>query len=119
VNEPVLEELLRQVKGYQQLPINWDTYGGIPASPRAIAFVTDLLQTVAVAGGSLPTRLSPIGTGAFLEWVAGDMHLSFEAEENSVLYSLRKGDHVIEHGEDAAFDVNRATELVARVYWLT
>jgi hypothetical protein len=108
-----LDELIREAMSYQDLPVDWDTYGGLPASPQAVRFATQLLRSVDAARDPLPEHISPISTGIFLEWTTGDARLAFEVDENSVLYSLRRQDQIVERGEDTAFDVERAAALVA------
>ena len=57
---------------YRDLDENWDTYGGLGASERAVQFSVGLLEWLRVLPEISPPRVSPISTGVYLEWRAGD-----------------------------------------------
>lgn len=105
-----------QVLGYRSLPNDWDTYGGLPASDVSVEFARNLLNELRWVPELLAPYVCPISTGVFLEWRFGDARLYFEVEDDSVLFVREEGALVLEDGEDAAFDVRRAVELVHRFH---
>jgi len=107
---------LSQIETYRCLPPDWDTYGGLPASDGSVEFARNLLNELRWVPGLLAPYVCPISTGVYLEWRFSDARLYFEVEDDSVLFVREEGGVVLEDGEDAAFDVRRAVELVHRFH---
>ena len=110
--EREFHERISNVQDYASLQTNWDTYGGLPASERAIAFSTDLLGKLLRNPDVPPPHVSPISTGVYVAWVFRDMKLYFEADDESVLFVAEKSGHTIVEGEDPCFDTSQAAQLV-------
>jgi hypothetical protein len=107
---------ISRIQDYCNLPEDWDTYGGLPASPEAARFSIDLLNTLRAKPEISAPDVQPISTGVYLEWHSGETTLYFEVDEDSVLFVVRKGDDVVVCGEDPDFQVGRAIELVRRFH---
>ena len=114
--ERSFRESLSQIDTYRFLPQDWDTYGGLPASDVSVAFARNLLNELRWVPELSAPYVCPISTGVYLEWRFGEARLYFEVEDDSVLFVMEEGDLVLENGEDAAFDVPRAVELVQRFH---
>lgn len=114
--ERAFRESISRIHDYCKLLEDWDTYGGLPASPQAAGFATDLLiQVRGIPEVSAP-RVRPISTGVFLDWYSGENTLYFEVDEDSVLFVVRRGDATVECGEDPFFRVEQAIEHVRRFH---
>ena len=114
--ERSFQESISQIKTYRHLALNWDTYGGLPASEQAMRFSTRLLEELQIRAEISPPYVCPISTGVYIEWRSNDTNLYFEVDEDSVLFAAKKGERDLECGEDVLFDVNRAVELVERFH---
>jgi hypothetical protein len=114
--EQSFRESLSQIETYRILPQDWDTYGGLPASDVSLAFAGNLLNALRLVPELFAPYVCPISTGVYLEWRLGDARLYFEVEDDSVLFVMEEGDRVVEDGEDTAFDVPHAVELVRRFH---
>ena len=112
--ERTFEESISEIHGYRDLRENWDTYGGIGASDQALQFSVGLLEKLRVRPEISPPRVSPISTGVYLEWRAGDRLLYFEVDEDSLLFVMQEGGRDQEDGEDPDFGIRRAVEVVKR-----
>lgn len=61
-------DYLARLDGFAVLEGDWDSYGGLPISPAAIALARRLVECFG-AGGCLPTDVAPICDGGIqLEW---------------------------------------------------
>jgi hypothetical protein len=114
--EQSFRESLSRIETYRFLPQDWDTYGGLPASDVSVAFARNLLNELRWLPELSAPYVYPISTGVFLEWRFGQARLYFEVEDDSVLFVMEEGEFVLEDGEDGAFDVARAVELVHRFH---
>lgn len=114
--ERAFRERIREVNDYRSLPKNWDTYGGLPACDAPARFASSLLEEVRWLPEILAPYVCPISTGAYIQWQFGDAKLYFEIDEASVLFVMEESGVVVEDGEDAAFNVRRAVELVQRFH---
>ena len=114
--DEAFRQCIRQIDSYRSLPQDWDTYGGLGASDRSAAFATSLVDRLRWLPEISAPYVCPISTGVYLEWRSAHMNLYFEIDEDSVLFVMHQGDVVVEDGEDAAFDVRRAVELVQRFH---
>jgi len=112
--ERTFEESISSIHGYRDLEENWDTYGGLGASPKPVQFSLGLLEELRVRPEISPPRVSPISTGVYIEWRAGDRLLYFEVDEDSLLFVMQEGGRDREDGEDPDFGIGRAVELVKR-----
>ncbi len=116
VREHTFEKSISEIHGYRDLEKNWDTYGGLGASQQAVQFSVYLLEELRVRPEISPPRVSPISTGVYLEWRAGERLLYFEVDEDSVLFVMQEGERHREDGEDPDFDVARAVDIVKRLH---
>ncbi len=114
--ERTFEKSISEIHGYRDLEKDWDTYGGLGASEQAVQFSVGLLEELRVRPEMSPPRVSPISTGVYLEWRAGDRLLYFEVDEDSVLFVMQEGERHREDGEDPGFEVARALEIVKRLH---
>ena len=114
--ERSFRESLSQIESYRSLAPDWDTYGGLPASDVSVRFVRGLLQALQWLPEISAPYVCPISTGVYVEWRSGHVSLYFETDEDSVLFVMQQADVVVERGEDTAFDVNRAADLVKRFH---
>ena len=114
--ERAFEDSILEIQSYRDLERNWDTYGGRGASERAVQFSVGLLEEARVRPEISPPRVSPISTGVYLEWRAGDRLLYFEVDEDSLLFVMQGEGRQREDGEDPNFDVARAVEIVKRLH---
>jgi len=114
--ELAFEKSISDIRDYRDLEENWDTYGGLGVSEQAVQFSVGLLEELRVRPEISPPRVSPISTGVYIEWHAGDRLLYFEVDEDSVLFVMQEGSGRREDGEDPRFDVGRAVEIVKRLH---
>ena len=114
--ERAFEKSISEIHGYRDLEKNWDTYGGLGASEQAVQFSVGLLEELRVRPEISPPRVSPISTGVYIEWRAGDRLLYFEVDEDSLLFVMQEGGRHREDGEDRDFDVARAVDIVKRLH---
>lgn len=114
--ERAFEKSISAIYGYRDLEENWDTYGGFGASERPIQFSVRLLEKLQMQPEISPPRVSPISTGVYIEWRAGDRLLYFEVDEDSLLFVREEGGRHREDGEDPSFDVARALQIVKRLH---
>ncbi len=114
--ERTFEKSISAIYGYRDLEENWDTYGGLLASEQAIQFSVRLLKKLQMQPEISQPRVSPISTGVYIEWRAGDRLLYFEVDEDTVLFVREEGGSHREDGEDPSFDVARAIEVVKRLH---
>ncbi len=114
--ERAFEKSTAEIYGYRGLEKNWDTYGGLGASEQAVQFSVGLLQELRMQPEISAPRVSPISTGVYLEWRAGDRLLYFEVDEDSALFVMQEAGCPREDAEDPVFDVARAVEIVKRLH---
>ncbi len=114
--ERAFEKSILEIHGYRDLEENWDTYGGRGASEQPVRFSVRLLEELRLQPEISPPSVSPISTGVYIEWRAGDRLLYFEVDEDSLLFVMEEGERHREDGEDPSFDVARALEIVKRLH---
>ena len=114
--EHSLDELIAKVREYRHLPDDWDTYGGKPASERAVDYATRLLTCLHSVPDISPPSVSPISNGMYLEWELGGMHLYFEIDQASVLIVARDGKQIVHSVEDARFDIDQGIATIKKFY---
>ena len=80
----------KRLKALVRLPVDWDTYGGIPADPRVAGLAEELIQWFAVDGVPPPDVFAAGDGGVQLEWhIRGvDVPIAFSAsdEDSSIYY---------------------------------
>jgi hypothetical protein len=111
-----LDELIAKVREYRWLAVDWDTYGGKPASERAVDFAASLLTCLHSDPEISAPFVSPISNGVYLEWKLGHMHLYFEVDQTSVLIVARDGEQIVHSAEDANFDIESALESIKKFH---
>jgi len=114
--ERTFEDSISRIYGYRDLEKDWDTYGGRGASEQAVRFSVSLLEELRAWPEISPPRVSPISTGVYIEWRAGDRRLYFEVDEDSVLFVVQEGGRDRKDGEDPSFDVAQAVKLVKTLH---
>lgn len=121
-----LRPTLEQLAGFAALPPDWDSYGGVPSSPRAVSTATELLVLVAdrlahrEPSAIVPYAVAPIADGGVqIEWHGPRQEIEIEIEvgpNGRLNYLLIEG-----RGEQRRFDegsnvpLKRALDLVATV----
>ena len=79
-----------RLKDLVRLPVDWDTYGGIPADPRVAGFAEELIEWFAVDGVPPPDVFASGDGGVQLEWhirgVDVTLALSASDEQSSIYY---------------------------------
>jgi len=70
-----------------QLPVDWDTYGGVPADPRIVVIAEKLMEWFAVDGVPPPDVFASGDGGVQLEWHIGgvDATIAIPADEESTI----------------------------------
>jgi hypothetical protein len=79
----------KRLNGLASLPLDWDSYGGIPADPRAARLAEEMIEWFAVDGVPPPDVFANGDGGVQLEWhINGvDAVISFSSDdETSVTY---------------------------------
>ena len=109
---------IADVKGFRDLPLNWDTYGGLPAKEEPIGFSIKLLQRLQSQVDVSAPHVAPISSGVYVEWRDNDALLYFEVDEDSVLFVMKKHGRTVVEGEDSRFLVAPAIELAERFHAL-
>lgn len=100
-------ECIDAVRGYQDLPHDWDSYGGMAAADEPVAFAIELLQGLHWLTEIPAPTVRPISSGVYLEWRFGDSLLYFEVDDESVL-CFRRDVFCKETTEDSSFDADKA-----------
>lgn len=83
MNRESLDCLIEKIKSFQDLPYNWDTYGGKPACSESVDFCIRLLKELQRKKYPLPFAV-PISRGVFLNW-GRDFY--FEVDDDGLLVS--------------------------------
>ncbi|MCH8042638.1 MAG: hypothetical protein IID44_02865 [Planctomycetes bacterium] len=109
---------IADVKGFRDLPLNWDTYGGLPAKEEPIRFSIELLNCLQSEIDISTPHVAPISSGVYVEWRNNGAILYFEVDEESVLYVMKRHGRTVAEGEDSRFSVAPAIELVERFHTL-
>ena len=104
---------LRRIAEMAELPANWDSYGGEPPSPRAIAGACLLIEAVAETrdrsggGARAPWTSAPLPTGGLqVEWLGDQARIEVQIGPTGALGYLvsRNDDSEFDEADDAPFD---------------
>jgi len=110
---------IARIREFSRLPANWDTYGGNGGTQQPVDYSVNLLHLIRGLPEVTSPKVCPIDSGVYLEWRNGNSSLYFEVDEDSVLYVMRHGNHVVVRGEDQFYDVFQAERLVSRLFQLS
>ena len=106
--------MISDVHEYRDLPLDWDTFGGVPATCQATRFAVELLESLQ-AEPTIPSPLvRPISGGVFLKWDFGDFSVYFEVESDRVVCVVSGQEWLRMGYEDESFDVSKARDAVRR-----
>jgi len=78
-----------RLKTFVGLPLDWDTYGGLPADPRVVGLAEELIEWFAVQGVPPPDVFASGDGGVQVEWhIKGvDVTITFSAsDEQTCIY---------------------------------
>ena len=114
--ERAFGEAIAKVRSYRQLPNNWDTYGGKPASDNAVAYTVGLLRRLSAMPEVSAPDVSPVSNGVYLEWALGAGELYFEINRTSVLMVTLSDGEIVDSAEDKSFDVALAINLTKQFH---
>lgn len=106
---------ITELRGFADLPKDWDTYGGSPADMKVIDFAVRLLEVLRDGEIDAPS-VHPIGEGAYLVWKHEDAALHFGIDKESVLCFVTGAEGVRHIDEDSTFDVDRAKDAAIRFF---
>lgn len=98
---PKMEDLIRQLRAFEQLEPDWNSYGAMPVSHDAVDLAIDILTRVSVMVGIQPDFVAPIGNGGVqLEWTGATAEIAVRVHPDKTLaYLLIVGDqHIEKHG---------------------
>lgn len=119
-----LRPTIEQLAGFAALEPDWDSYGGLPSSPRAISAATELLVLVAdrftkrVPSMIVPYAVAPsAGGGVQVEWRGPGQEIEVEVGPDGRLSYLQvegEGDQR-RYGEHGDVPLQQALAAIAAV----
>jgi len=98
---------LRRITEFADLPPNWDSYGAVPVSARALASARTLIEEVAAAGSmrdnarTAPWTSAPIAdAGIQVEWLGDRARIEVQvAPDGTIGFVIERGE-----GDDAEYE---------------
>lgn len=83
-----LGRVKNRLKALVNLPVDWDTYGGIPADPSLVQLAENLVEWVAVDGVPPPDVFASGDGGVQLEWhIRGvDVTIAFSTSDEPTIF---------------------------------
>ncbi len=90
---PISQELHNKLNEFLKLKDDWDSYGGVPITTKAVINTAVILDA---AGDEVEVHIGPLPNGGIdIEWEIGDSELLLE-----VFPDGEKANWVLRHGED-------------------
>ena len=122
--DPLLPAYQR-LRGFAELPKNWDSYDASPVSARAISgarrLLSELSREFPDAEGTAPYTLAPLASGGVqIEWRGAHGALELEVDPKGRLSGLLVEDHETgrSYEERSRLSMTVATRLVSRTLGL-
>lgn len=79
-----IPEIREKMRGYLELPTNWDSYGGGPISNEVVAAAERFAELMAAIGFSRPKICPESSGGVLLEWQSPTQVLTVDFDETQV-----------------------------------
>lgn len=102
-------EALAAILAHQSLPVNWDSYGGLPLSDRHARIAWRFLELVMGDELPLPDFVPLPDGGLQLEWDANGAQLSFTSEDGTMPTLW-----LSEHGESREISGDEVLDVLDR-----
>jgi hypothetical protein len=112
--DPILDSAeVKQLRTFEQLPPNWNSYGAEPISRDTVDAAINLLMHVMGKSGVRPDFLAPVATGGIqLEWFGTDAEIDVRVNpRTSFDYLYVEGD---EHVERHNVPLQEVVDAVAK-----
>ena len=76
-----LPGIREELRGYLELPTNWDSYGAGPISNEVVAVAEGFAELMAAKGFSRPNTCPDSAGGVLLEWQSSAQILTVDIDE--------------------------------------
>lgn len=109
-----ITKLCDDIRGYANLPPNWDTYGAGPVPQNVIDFCVLFLNELDKSQGMLLPRALPTCAGAMLFWGDQGHEMYGDIDDTGSFWVYREGSEQTDVLEDEDFDASKCVEFVVR-----